>query len=141
MPKTTVKKEKVTKVSEIKYKMSAVIRTGDFSNVGVELELTGTDLETLKNTATAHIDTLIAKYNNYNATLGIHENLPVSQPAETTVFSSFVEDKTELTVSNAFLIAKQKLEEAQDDTARAFIIEKIKSSTKLTDTEKELLLK
>jgi hypothetical protein len=135
MKKEIIKKEKTVAVSEVSYKMTAIIRTGEYSNVNVEVMLTGTDLNALEVTAQQHIDASIHKYNNYIARMAEVAKKPVV-PVTQAVPTAPVAPKI-----SAFEAAKRALDSATDDNGKAFIVEQIKNSTKLNDAEKAELLK
>ncbi len=139
-PTKTIKKEKT---NEIVFRMTSVIRTGDFSNVGVDITLKGDDLNKLEAIATEKIDTLIEKYRNYNEKLGIMEDMPISEVDVSPTIEPVEKGFTKVDVvekSQAYMVAKEKLAEAPDKAMQDHLVSKIQASTKLTEEEKVELL-
>lgn len=140
----TTKTTKKEKTHEVVFRMTSVIRTGDFSNVGVDITIKGDDLNKLESIATEKIDTLIKKYKNYNERLGIMEDMPISEvdisPNIKSTEKGFTQTNTPVEKSPAYIVAREKLDESPDQATQDYIVTKIQASTKLTEAEKLELL-
>jgi hypothetical protein len=117
------KKEEVSVIKLINYKLSTTIKTGDYSNITAEINVEGESIDEVEKILTQHIDGLILKYHNCLVPkAGVR---PVFAPEKSTAFQT----------------AQRMLTGAKDEVAKEAVRVQIRNSTKLSDIEKTNLLK